>query len=514
MQIKFYNSLNKKKEVFQSAKEKEVNIYVCGVTVYDYCHLGHARGAINFDLLRRFLQALKFKVHFIKNYTDIDDKIIQRCNEEKISAKELTEKMIKEHDRDMQSLFVLQPDTAPKATENIYSMVEMIKELILKNNAYERKGDVFFRVSSFADYGKLSGKNIKKLQAGSRVEINQAKENPLDFVLWKKSKEKEPKWQSPWSEGRPGWHIECSCMCKKFVSEVLDIHAGGSDLIFPHHENEIAQSESLSKKKMANYWLHNGMIETDGKKMSKSLGNFFKIRDLLKQNEENIYQGYDAKVVRFFILQSHYRQNLLFSTKGLYSAYQSLNRIFSALALFEKNFFVLEKKINNTNIEPFLESLADDLNTPKALANIFNWCKDLVLAIQKKEISSHDIANKILAAMKILGFLDNEESFTSWNAKLRIPYKKENIHLLEKFCDQDLGQDFEQDKIKKAILELKQKPTQKNLDRIFDFLIAKRSIYRKEKKWESADKIRIFLSSPEIKIQIKDDTEKTSWQYS
>ena len=512
MQIKFYNSLKKKKEIFQSAKENKINIYVCGVTVYDYCHLGHARGAINFDLLRRFLQALNYKIHFVKNYTDVDDKIIQRCKEEKINTKELTEKMIKEHDKDMKSLFVQPPDKAPKATENIDSMIEMIEELILKDNAYESKGDVFFRVASFADYGKLSGKNIKDLQAGSRVEINKSKENPLDFVLWKKSKKNEPKWQSPWGEGRPGWHIECSCMCKKFIDGCLDIHAGGSDLIFPHHENEIAQSESLSQKKMANYWLHNGMIETGGKKMSKSLGNFFKIRDLVRQNDENIYHGYDAKVVRFFILQSHYRQNLLFNKEALYSAYQSLNRIYSSLALFEQNISKLEQTPNNANIDPFLESLADDLNTPKALANIFNWCKDLVLAIQKKK-NSHDIANKILTAMKILGFLDDKESFTHWNFKLRTPYNKKSIQSLEKFCEQELTKDLEQNKIKEAILELKKKPTQKNLDRVFNFLIAKRSIYRTEKKWDQADKIRLFLSSPEIKIQIKDDSQKTFWQY-
>jgi cysteinyl-tRNA synthetase len=334
--IKFHNSLSKKKEVFYSAKKKEVNIYVCGVTVYDYCHLGHARGAINFDVLRKFLIAMGYKVNFVKNYTDIDDKIIQQANKQGTSTNELTQKMILEHDKDMASLFVDEPDIAPKATENIEGMKTMIAGLIAKDFAYASGGDVFFRVKKFAEYGKLSGKKIADLQSGARVAINENKEDALDFVLWKASKPGEPCWESPWGSGRPGWHIECSCMCKNFVSGELDIHGGGADLLFPHHENEIAQSESLSQAPMANYWLHNGMIEVNGEKMSKSLDNFTKIRDLVIQKESNIYQGYEPRIIRFFILQSHYRQNLIFSEEALKKASKALSNIYYSLVLFEE----------------------------------------------------------------------------------------------------------------------------------------------------------------------------------
>ena len=338
----------------------------------------------------------------MKNYTDIDDKIIAESNKLNIPIQELTEKMIAEHDRDMASLFVEPTDIAPKATENVTEMIAMIKELVEKGYAYESGGDVFFRVSRFAEYGKLSGKKIKELQAGARVEINEAKENALDFVLWKASKENEPAWDSIWGAGRPGWHIECSCMCNKFIEGDLDIHGGGADLIFPHHENEIAQSESLFKKKLANYWMHNGMIQIEGKKMSKSLGNFATIRELTAT--------FEPEVIRFFILQSHYRQEVVFSHEALKQAHTTLDVLYFSLLLFyeeyETDFKTLQKISGEVEITEFLEKLADDLNSPLAIAKLLEWSKELNKSIKDKN-KAENLVKKILQASRILGLANH-----------------------------------------------------------------------------------------------------------
>ena len=402
MKVFLHNSLTKKKEFFVPAQKNIVKIYVCGVTVYDLCHLGHARGAINFDVLKKLFQTLGYQVIFVKNYTDIDDKIIAESNKLNIPIQELTEKMIAEHDRDMASLFVEPTDIAPKATENVTEMIAMIKELVEKGYAYESGGDVFFRVSRFAEYGKLSGKKIKELQAGARVEINEAKENALDFVLWKASKENEPAWDSIWGAGRPGWHIECSCMCNKFIEGDLDIHGGGADLIFPHHENEIAQSESLFEKKLANYWMHNGMIQIEGKKMSKSLGNFATIRELTAT--------FEPEVIRFFILQSHYRQEVVFSHEALKQAHTTLNVLYFSLLLFyeeyETDFKTLQKIAGEVEITEFLEKLADDLNSPLAIAKLLEWSKELNKSIKDKN-KAENLVKKILQASRILGLANH-----------------------------------------------------------------------------------------------------------
>ena len=402
MKVFLHNSLTKKKELFVPAQKNIVKIYVCGVTVYDLCHLGHARGAINFDVLKKLFQTLGYQVIFVKNYTDIDDKIIAESNKLNIPIQELTEKMIAEHDRDMASLFVSPTDIAPKATENVTEMIAMIKELVEKGYAYESGGDVFFRVSRFAEYGKLSGKKIKELQAGARVEINEAKENALDFVLWKASKENEPAWDSIWGAGRPGWHIECSCMCNKFIEGDLDIHGGGADLIFPHHENEIAQSESLFKKKLANYWMHNGMIQIEGKKMSKSLGNFATIRELTAT--------FEPEVIRFFILQSHYRQEVVFSHEALKQAHTTLDVLYFSLLLFyeeyETDFKTLQKIAGEVEITEFLEKLADDLNSPLAIAKLLEWSKELNKSIKDKN-KAENLVKKILQASRILGLANH-----------------------------------------------------------------------------------------------------------
>lgn len=518
MEIKIYNSLTKKKEIFLSSKKNKVNIYVCGVTVYDYCHLGHARGAINFDVLRRFFYALGYQVHFIKNYTDIDDKIILQANKQGISTTLLTTKMIAEHDKDMASLFVEPPDSAPKATENIDAMIVMIKELIKKNYAYKSGGDVFFRVASFREYGKLSGKKIKDLQVGARVEVNDLKEDALDFALWKAAKKGEPSWESPWGAGRPGWHIECSCMCKEFIDGELDIHGGGADLIFPHHENEIAQSETLIKKKMANYWIHNGMIEIDGKKMSKSLGNFTTIRELVMQTNANIYQGYDAYVVRFFVLQSHYRQNIVLSEKALQSAARALTSIFIVLQELEQKsgekLPTTTKKGNNVNIDEFLRALADDLNTPKAIAQVFDWVNKIPIALQQKKVAlAKENAEKVLLALKILGVL-HAEPLENWLMKRRLPYKRQIVEQSLTSISELTNNFFvvRSEQIKEAIQKLSANASEQNLQKIFDLLVENRNRFRLDKAWEKADKIRTLLL--ELGVSVKDLPEAGSvWRY-
>lgn len=369
--IQFYNSLTKQKQAFEPIEPHRVKIYTCGVTVYDRCHLGHARGAVNFDLLRRFLKARGFEVTFVKNYTDIDDKIIARAGERGISCDELTQEMIKLHDQDMAALGVLPPDLAPKATEHIGEILSLITCLSDKGHAYQQGADVFFKVRSFEGYGKLSGKNIDDLLAGSRVEVNQTKEDALDFALWKGAKPGEPKWESPWGEGRPGWHIECSAMAKKYLGERFDIHAGGSDLIFPHHENEIAQSEACHGEQLANFWLHNGMVKIDSHKMSKSLGNFFTIADLL--------ETYHPELIRFFLLSAQYRAALNFSEEGLAAQLEGLDRLYSALAKAQPLAGPNAPEDYGPEAvhfeERFFKALDDDLNTPLAIGVLFAAAK-------------------------------------------------------------------------------------------------------------------------------------------
>ena len=310
--MKIYNTLTRRKEDFVPIQEGKVGIYVCGPTVYDFIHIGNARPMIVFDTLRRYLEHKGYEVNFVSNFTDIDDKIINRSIQEGIPACEVSEKYIAECKKDMEALNVRPASTHPQATQEIPEMIEMVQTLIDKGHAYEKNGTVYFRVRSFDGYGKLSHKNIDDLESGHRADAHalkvsgeDEKEDSLDFVLWKPKKEGEPFWESPWGEGRPGWHLECSCMSKKYVGDTLDIHAGGEDLIFPHHENEIAQSEATNDKPFANYWMHNGFLKINGDKMSKSLGNFFTVRDICAQ--------YDPQVLRFFMLSAQYRTPLNFS---------------------------------------------------------------------------------------------------------------------------------------------------------------------------------------------------------
>ena len=368
MSITVYNSLTREKEDFRPLNEGHVNMYVCGPTVYALSHIGHARSAVAFDVIFRYLSYSGYDVNYTRNYTDIDDKIIKRANDEGRSSTEVAEENIREFDIDMEGLGVLLPTNRPKATETIPEIVDFISTLIEKGAAYESGGDVFFSVRSFKGYGKLSGKNIDELESGARVDINEQKEDPLDFALWKSSKPGEPSWDSPWGGGRPGWHIECSAMCLAGLGETIDIHGGGKDLIFPHHENEIAQSESATGKEYVKYWMHNGFVNIDKEKMSKSIGNIIGIRDVLGGNSTD--------GVRLFLLSSHYRSPIDFTENSLTESEAQAERYYTTVARMEKDFSeVIEGPINEKGLEerlrPILDAMNDDFNTAGAIGHLF-----------------------------------------------------------------------------------------------------------------------------------------------
>lgn len=392
MTLKIYNTLTRKKEVFKPLNPPKVGMYVCGVTVYDYCHLGHARALINFDVIYRYLKQSGYQVTYVRNYTDVDDKIINRAAKDKIPWNEVAKKYIHAFDEDMSSLKNEKPTFEPKATDNIDEIQKIIKGLVDKEYAYQAGNDIFYSVRKKEDYGKLSGKKIEDLESGARVEIHEAKKDPLDFSLWKASKPGEPSWKSPWGDGRPGWHIECSAMSMKHLGQTFDIHGGGRDLTFPHHENEIAQSEACSGKSFARYWIHNGFVNINAEKMSKSLGNFLTIRELLKE--------YHPEVVRLFILASHYRSPLDYTRKNVQNMKQSLNRWYSTMARIKKIFSdhpsppggegvrrtgeggltrVLKKNLDNKvkNLYgDFEKAMNDDFNTAKVVGILFDLIRD------------------------------------------------------------------------------------------------------------------------------------------
>ncbi|MHB8130566.1 MAG: cysteine--tRNA ligase [Mobilitalea sp.] len=377
--MKIYNTLSQKKEEFVPLEEGKVRIYVCGPTVYNYIHIGNARPAIVFDTLRRYLEYKGYAVNYVSNFTDVDDKIIKKAKEEGVSTTEISERYIKEFHTDMEALNVREATCHPKATEEIDGMIEMIQDLIDKGFAYEINGTVYYKTRSFPDYGKLSKKKIDDLEAGIRIAVSEDKEDSMDFVLWKPKKEGEPYWTSPWSDGRPGWHIECSVMSRKYLGEQIDIHAGGEDLVFPHHENEIAQSEAANGKEFAKYWMHNAFLNIDNKKMSKSEGNFFTVREICEQ--------YDPQVVRFFMLNSHYRSPLNFSKELVEAAKNSLTRILTSIGQLEyllgsdslTEVITAEEQQLLTEAEAlkdkYMSAMDDDFNTADAIAAIFELVK-------------------------------------------------------------------------------------------------------------------------------------------
>ncbi len=379
--MKLYNTMSKKKEEFVPLEQNKVKMYVCGPTVYNFIHIGNARPMIVFDTVRRYFEYKGYEVNFVSNFTDVDDKIIKKAMEEGVTAEEISKRYIAECKKDMEGMNVKPATTHPLATEEIGGMIELIRTLIDKGFAYEKNGTVYYRTRKFADYGKLSHKNLDDLRSGNRsllVTGEDEKEDPLDFVLWKPKKEGEPAWESPWGEGRPGWHIECSEMSKKYLGEQIDIHAGGEDLIFPHHENEIAQSEAANGKEFAKYWLHNGFLNIDNRKMSKSLGNFFTVRE--------ISEKYDLQVLRFFMLSAHYRSPLNFSAELMESAKNGLDRIVTAaenLRFLMKN--AQAEAMNESEKEAFAKTreyvdgfekaMDDDFNTADAVAAVFELVK-------------------------------------------------------------------------------------------------------------------------------------------
>jgi cysteinyl-tRNA synthetase len=436
--MKIYNTLTRKKEEFISINKNEVNMYVCGPTVYNYFHIGNARPFLMFDAFRRYLEYKGYKVNYVQNFTDIDDKIINKANEEKTTAKEISEKYIKEYFKDADALGIKRATEHPKVSEYINEIIEFIEVLIEKGFAYEVNGDVYYSVDKFKDYGKLSKQDIDEIRVGSRVEINIDKKSPMDFVLWKNKKAGEPSWESPWSEGRPGWHIECSVMSTTLLGDTFDIHAGGQDLIFPHHENEIAQSEGKTSKQYVNYWMHNGYINIDNKKMSKSKGNFFTVREILEK--------YDAEVIRFFLLSAHYKSPVNFSEELIISSKNGLDRLYNAKNTIE---FLLEnaksgeidEEIENVIMKhkiEFIEKMDDDFNTANGIAVIFELAKDsnilLNVDTSKETIElAYDLFNELTNVLGIVTKVENaDEEIELLIEKRQNARKNKNYQLADK----------------------------------------------------------------------------------
>lgn len=416
--MRIYNTLTKKKEEFIPLEEGKVKMYVCGPTVYNFIHIGNARPMIVFDTVRRYMEYKGYEVNYVSNFTDVDDKIIAKAVEEGVSAEEISSRYIKECKKDMADMNVKPATTHPLATQEIDGMIDMIQTLMDKGFAYEVNGTVYFRVKNFKEYGKLSHKNLEDLQSGFRslqVSGENQKEDPLDFVLWKPKKEGEPFWVSPWSEGRPGWHIECSVMSKKYLGEEIDIHAGGEDLVFPHHENEIAQSECCNGKQFARYWMHNAFLNIDNRKMSKSLGNFFTVRE--------IGEKYDLQVLRFFMLNAHYRSPLNFSAELMEASKNSLERIITCveqlkhlLETAEKTEMTAEEKALEAEVLEYVKkyenSMEDDFNTADAIAAIFELVKFANTKANENSTAAfvQYLFDTIVHLSDVLGLIVNKEA--------------------------------------------------------------------------------------------------------
>ncbi|MFZ5760441.1 MAG: cysteine--tRNA ligase [Thermodesulfobacteriota bacterium] len=486
MTVAIYNTKTGRKEPFTPLADNHVKLYVCGITAYDYCHIGHARSTLVFDLIVRYLRYVGYKVTYVRNFTDIDDKIIKRALEQNTTTEELANRFIDAFHEDMASLGNLPPDIEPKATENIPEIIAIIEDLIAKGYAYEVGGDVYFRVEHFDSYGSLSGRNLDDMMAGARISINEQKQHPMDFALWKSSKPGEPQWDSPWGPGRPGWHIECSAMSRKYLGESFDIHGGGKDLVFPHHENEIAQSEAASGKPFVSTWIHHGFVTIKDEKMSKSLGNFLTIREILAK--------YPAEVLRFFVFSTHYRTPLDFSETAMKDAETGLNRLYTCLAEIaglpeqgdadakavagKKNIVKIESLIDR-----FTQAMDNDFNSAQAMGHVFEVVKALNTirqALPDKPADS-DLtllrtgADRIREVMGIMGLLRRDP----------VAYITER-----------------QQKIL-AGLEIDEKT-------ITDMIELRRQA-REQKDWARADEIRDQLLA--LTIEIKDETDgTTSWQ--
>lgn len=464
--MKIYNTMTRKKEEFVPIDKNEVKMYSCGPTVYDYFHIGNARPFIIFDTMRRYLEYRGYKVKFVQNFTDIDDKMINRANKEGITVKELGEHFIEEYFKDAGALGIKKATVHPKATENIDAIIDIIKTLEDKGFAYNVDGNVYFATKKFHEYGKLSKQPLEDLEAGARIDVNEKKRDAMDFALWKKQKEGEPAWESPWGMGRPGWHIECSAMANKYLGKTIDIHSGGQDLIFPHHENEIAQSECANGQIFANYWMHNGYININNQKMSKSLGNFFTVRDIAKK--------YDYEIIRFFMLSAHYRNPVNFSDVLMEQAKSAVERVYTCLdnlKFLAKNGVeraltpeeqALSKKIDECK-DKFIAAMDDDLNTADAIAAIFDIVYAANTGLSKERESSVEIVNKCIDTIKELG----------------------------------------------GVLGLFVSEKEETLDSKIEALIEERNAARKAKDWAKADEIRDKLKA--MNIILKDTPMGVKW---
>ena len=463
--MKLYNTLTRTKEEFVPLEEGKVKMYVCGPTVYNFIHIGNARPFIMFDTLRRYLQYKGYEVTFVQNFTDVDDKIIKRGHEEGISPEEVANKYIDEYFVDADGLGIKRADVHPRVTDNIQQIIDFVKDLEDKGYAYEVNGDVYFDTKKFEGYGKLSRQNQDELEAGARIEVNDQKRHPMDFVLWKSKKEGEPGWNSPWGEGRPGWHIECSVMSNRYLGETIDIHAGGQDLAFPHHENEIAQSEARSGKTFSNYWVHNGYININNEKMSKSKGNFFTVRDISKQ--------YDLEIVRFFMLSAHYRNPVNFSDEMLNQAKAGLERLYNAK---EK----LEFTISNLSES----SIKDE---EKELVNELESYKTKFINAMEDDLNTADAVSAIFELSKFINTNVNEESSLEF-AKM----------CLDKFNELT------------EVLNIVNKKNDDILDKDIEDLIQKRTDAKKNKDFKLADDIRQELLNKGIILE--DTRQGTKWK--
>lgn len=459
--LKIYNTLTRTKEEFAPINPGKVNFYACGITVYDYCHIGHARSLIIFDIIVRYLRYLKYSVKFVRNFTDIDDKIIKRANENQEDFQELTKRFIAAMHEDCKKLGLLLPDEEPRATQFMPQIIQMVQTLIDKGYAYiGDNGDVYYDISKFKDYGKLSNRNIEQLQVGARVELSAAKRNPLDFTLWKLAKPNEPSWNSPWGKGRPGWHIECSAMSTYCLAKHFDIHAGGQDLVFPHHENEIAQAEAATGKKFANYWIHTGLLQVNGQKMSKSLGNFFTIRDVLKK--------FSPEVLRYFMITSNYRSPLNYSETDMVNARHALERLYMSLRDFSAEELEAVSDLEQDN-KAFTDAMDDDFNTPEALAVLFDLSHQINRIKDKDEVKAKQLARQLRELGSVLGILQQDP---------------------EKFLQSTVGEEIDTDQI--------------------EGLIQARNDARKNKNWVEADRLRDELD--QIGVVLEDKSSGTIWR--
>jgi cysteinyl-tRNA synthetase len=464
MALKIFNTLANEKQEFVPLTPGEVRMYVCGVTVYDSSHIGHARSLISFDVIYRYLRFLGYRVEFVRNFTDVDDKIIDKANREKVGCEAITGRYIEEFHRDGETLGLLRPSSEPRATAHIPEIIDLILKLESKGLAYRIEGDVYYSVAGFAEYGKLSRKKIDELEFGARVEVDERKKSPLDFALWKSSKPGEPAWDSPWGPGRPGWHIECSAMSTKYLGQPFDIHGGGRDLIFPHHENEIAQSEGASGTALARFWIHNGFLNINQEKMSKSLGNFFTIREIL--------EAADGAALRHYFLSSHYRSPMDFSQEGLEEAGKATDRIFETMERVGRAQRQENVAPDPALMDAFRQEMDDDFNTPRALALIFDEVRAL---------------NRLLDQKKTQGL-------------------ESRAAALRSMCDAlGLGQEGYFERKKQRFLNRGLVPLHE-----IEALISRRDAARKHKNWQEADRIRQALQ--EKGVLIEDTPGGTVWK--